>query len=91
MSNETLPKWQQLFELASSEKDPLKLLETITAARQAIFDRANAGVRHVVVIALTAEGIPATLKLTIGANRRSAVRASSHGSLSARHTCVAVT
>jgi len=45
----------------------------------------------VVVVAEFAERSPATLQLAIRTNRGTAVSTFSHGSLAARHTCVAVT
>jgi len=51
----------------------------------------QARMRDVIVIALAAEGIPATLHATVETDRRSAVTALRHGSLAAWHSYVAVT
>jgi hypothetical protein len=51
----------------------------------------QAGMRRVVVIALTAERIPAALRAAVRTDRRSTVTALRHGSLAAWHTYVAIT
>jgi len=50
----------------------------------------QARIRHVVVIALTAEGIPAAFHTAVRANRCSAVSAFTNGSLAAWHSDVTI-
>ena len=45
----------------------------------------QARIRDVIIVALTAERIPAAFDTTVRTNRKSAVGTSSHGTLAARH------